>query len=119
VDPLYYTTRFIDGLCDDIKYVIIVQRPPNLDTACCLALLQEETIAAPVKEVKKYDSAFSRPYARGPLPLPRPPEAKSGAAPDDKSKAGPKGQSIEEKMPALTAYRMARGLCKKCGENGT
>jgi hypothetical protein len=119
VDPLYYTTRFIDGLRDDIKSVIIVQRPPNLDIVCCMALLQEETVVAPMKEVKKYDPAFSRPYARGPLPLPRPPEGKSGAAPDDKLKAGPKGQSIEEKMAALTAYCMAKGLCKKCGKNGT
>jgi hypothetical protein len=38
-DPLYYTTQFIDGLNDDIKYLISVQRPKDLDTACCLALL--------------------------------------------------------------------------------
>lgn len=41
-DPLYYTLRFIDGLCDDIKFVIVVQRPSDLDTVCALALLQEE-----------------------------------------------------------------------------
>lgn len=41
-DPLYYTLRFIDGLCDDIKFVILVQRPSDLDTAYALALLQEE-----------------------------------------------------------------------------
>jgi len=38
-DPLYYTQRFIDGLCDDIKVVILVQRPSTLDTACVLAQL--------------------------------------------------------------------------------
>jgi hypothetical protein len=32
VEPLYYTTRFIDGLDYD-------RRPKDLDTACCLALL--------------------------------------------------------------------------------
>jgi hypothetical protein len=39
VDPLFYTTKFIDGLLEDIRSVIVVQRPPNLDIVCCLALL--------------------------------------------------------------------------------
>lgn len=38
-DPLYYTVRFIDGLKHEIKTVIMVQRPPNLDAACALALV--------------------------------------------------------------------------------
>jgi hypothetical protein len=38
-DPLYYTLRFIDGLPDDIKSVVLVQRPADLDTACVLAAL--------------------------------------------------------------------------------
>jgi hypothetical protein len=47
-DPLYHTTRFVDGLKEDIKTVILVQRLRDLDTACCRALLQEEmTTAAP------------------------------------------------------------------------
>jgi hypothetical protein len=40
IDPLYYTTRFVDGLKDEIKQSIIVQCPKDLDIACCLALLQ-------------------------------------------------------------------------------
>jgi hypothetical protein len=36
---LSYTTRFIDGLRDDIRAIILVQRPLDLDTACTLALL--------------------------------------------------------------------------------
>lgn len=39
---LYYTLRLIDGLCDDIKSIVFVQRPQDLDTACVLAALQEE-----------------------------------------------------------------------------
>jgi len=38
-DALYFTTRFVDGLIDDIKSVIAVQRPSSFDTACSLALL--------------------------------------------------------------------------------
>lgn len=41
-DPLFFSTRFVDGLRDDIRAVVLVQRPSDLDTACTLALLQEE-----------------------------------------------------------------------------
>jgi hypothetical protein len=43
IDPVYYTIHFIDGLHDEIKHVILVQRSPNLDTACCLALFRRKT----------------------------------------------------------------------------
>jgi hypothetical protein len=38
-DPMFYTLRFIDGLRDDIKSIVLVQRPKDLDTACVLASL--------------------------------------------------------------------------------
>jgi hypothetical protein len=38
-DPLYYNTRFVDGLREDIKTIILVQWPRYLDTTCYLALL--------------------------------------------------------------------------------
>ena len=38
-DPLYYTQCFLDGLRDEIKDVLLVQRPSTLDTACVLAQL--------------------------------------------------------------------------------
>jgi hypothetical protein len=47
-DLLYYTTKFIDGLRSDIKSVVLIQRPRDLDTAYVLAQLQEE-----VAEVSK------------------------------------------------------------------
>jgi hypothetical protein len=43
-DHLAYTTRFVDGLRDDIRAIILVQRPKDLDSACTLALLQEEAV---------------------------------------------------------------------------
>jgi hypothetical protein len=42
VDPVYFVTRFIDGLKPELRAVLLVQRPQTLDTACTLALLQEE-----------------------------------------------------------------------------
>jgi hypothetical protein len=41
-DPLHYTMKFIDGLCDDLKASVLIQRPSDLDTAYVLAQLQEE-----------------------------------------------------------------------------
>jgi hypothetical protein len=38
-NPLYYTMRFVDGLHDDIKLMVMIQRPSTLDTACALAMV--------------------------------------------------------------------------------
>jgi hypothetical protein len=38
-NPLHYTTRFVDGLKEDIKIVVMIQRPSTLDTGCALALV--------------------------------------------------------------------------------
>jgi hypothetical protein len=74
-DPLYYTLRFIDGLREDIKSVVLVQRPHDLDTACVLAALQEEVgDSFRRRDYKKLESGFSsRNASKGPLPLPAPP----------------------------------------------
>jgi hypothetical protein len=40
--PYYFLTRFIEGLRQDIRAVVMIQRPADLDSACSLALLQEE-----------------------------------------------------------------------------
>jgi hypothetical protein len=99
-DPIYYTTRFIDGLSDDIKFLIAVQRPKDLDTACCLALLQEETTSSLGKPYKSANIGFSqKPFFRGALPLPRPPlQQKSDNITDDKSKTVGKIHSVEDKL---------------------
>jgi hypothetical protein len=47
---MFYTIRFIDGLRADIKAIVLVLRPKDLDTACTVAMLQEEACSvAPVK----------------------------------------------------------------------
>lgn len=38
-DLVALTTRFIDGLRDDIRRVVMVAHPTNLDAACTVALL--------------------------------------------------------------------------------
>jgi hypothetical protein len=43
-------------------------------------------------------------------------QAKSDNIPDDKNKSVSKTQSVEDKIEALAAYMMAKGLCRRCGE---
>ena len=73
-DPLYYTQRFIDGLHDEIKAVVLVQRPSTLDTACILAQLQEEAMGAIKRPYRRVDVLpGQKPAWPAPLPLPPPP----------------------------------------------
>jgi hypothetical protein len=122
-DNHYYTARFVDGLKDDIKSVVLVQRPCNLDTACCLSLLQEEADTARFHELKKVDYSF-RPkssVSAKPLPLPPPPAAIAKTYSGSAAIANPATKSASDaqaasKVVALTAYRMARGLYRYCAE---
>lgn len=75
-DPLAHTARFIDGLRDDIRRVILVARPPDLDTACTLALLQEEACdQGRRREFRPSEGSMFPKTAtiKGAFPLPSPP----------------------------------------------
>jgi len=118
-DPLYYTMHFIDGLKPDIRAVVLVQRPKDLDTAYSLAILQEEVSDSARRcEFKKPDSGFyPKSSTKGALPLPPPPSQDKQSTPvhpDEKKLC--EGKSVEDKLRALRAYRRAKGLCIKCAE---
>ena len=42
INPYYFLMRFVGGLRADLRAAVMVQRPPDLDAACALALVQEE-----------------------------------------------------------------------------
>ena len=42
IDHEIFLTTFVDGLKDDIKSVVMIQQPHDLETVVSLALLQEE-----------------------------------------------------------------------------
>lgn len=48
-DMMHYTTRFIDGLKSVVHIIVAVQRPPDLDSAYCIASVQEEVGAGDTK----------------------------------------------------------------------
>jgi len=122
IDPRHYTMKFIDGLRADIRSIVLLQRPKDLDTACLLASLQEEvTDPTRSKEVKKSSSPYLVSAVRGAHPLPPPPmydknkTSVSSSSENIPTTAKPH-QSESDKLAALKAYRRAMDLCFKCGE---
>lgn len=103
-DPLYYTMRFVDGLREEIKAVIMVQRPSTLDTACALALVQEEAL-----EVGRgvHGVTLSRQHSKMGVSSSGPPKW------DQPAQLKTTG-STDEKLASLRRFRRARGLCEKC-----
>ncbi|KAK3135672.1 hypothetical protein QOZ80_5BG0422000 [Eleusine coracana subsp. coracana] len=117
-DPLYYTMRFVDGLKEDIKSVVMVQRPSDLDTACALAIVQEEALESRRKEHRRYEPSFNRTVPKNYSPSTLPSQlAKSLTSGKTEAKGeSDRAGSSEEKFATLQAYRRARGLCDKCAE---
>ena len=117
-DPMFYTMRFIDGLKDHIRAAVALHRPPNWDTACVLAQLQEDLTAPRKPEVRKWDVASgAKPFTRTAMPLPPPPRIDKLPAPVEHKPAGEAGRSlsVDERWAALRSQRRAQGLCYRCG----
>ena len=116
-DPLYYTMRFIDGLRDDIKSVIMVQRPSDLDFACALALVQEE--AADSTRRRRFEPSFNRTAPKSsPVVFDKEKSEQilDGVSGDKKWGQSSRGSSSGDKLASLRSYRRARGLCDRCAE---
>lgn len=116
-NPLYYTTRSIDGLHPTIRFSILVQRPPDFDNACVLASLQEEAVGSFNKPDYRRPSSSvygskskSKPFGKSAYALPAPP------VPEDQRRSDHQSSTSFDKLEALKAYRMAKGLFKVCAE---
>jgi hypothetical protein len=59
VNPLYYAMCFVDGLHDDIKSMVMIQRSATLDSVCALALVQEEALESGKKKDYRRSESFS------------------------------------------------------------
>lgn len=106
----------------DIKSVVLVQRPCNLDTACYLALLQEEADTTKRPELKKVDYSFKPKSSITATPLPLPPPSIVGKTSSGSvAIANPATRNAFDaqaasKVAALTAYKMAQELCRYCAK---
>lgn len=107
--------RFIDGLKDDIRAVVIIQRPHNLDSASSIALLQEETIRdVPRREFRKHEHNTSFKYS-GRHGYQHHQKADPSSTTAKKNSELMKHSHSEDKAATLMNYRKAKGLCYKCG----
>jgi hypothetical protein len=114
-DPLYYTTRFFDGLRPDIKVVIMVQRPSNLDSACALALVKEEALESTIRHrVEPISNRMAWPHM---IVAPDHGRADGVYTESDKNtRDNRRLGSSADRVVSLKSYRRARGLCDRCAE---
>jgi hypothetical protein len=88
-DEVYFVTRFLVGLKDEIRTPITLHRPRHIATASALALLQEEELQA--SKPKSFGWVFIK-------------------ATNKQSKS-----EQEDKLASLKQYRRKNSLCFKCG----
>jgi hypothetical protein len=120
-NPLYYTMQFVDGLRDDIKLMVMIQRLSTLDTACALTMVQEEAVdSSKKKEGWRFEPLFNWSAHKHAYPLPVLPVIdKQGGTrvSEDRHAAEPtRVNSTDDKICALKQYRRSRGLCDRCTE---
>ncbi|XP_062187935.1 uncharacterized protein LOC133891241 [Phragmites australis] len=110
------TNRFIDGLKEEVRAVVLIQRPHDLDTASSVALLQEEILSGSTRrDMRKNDgNIFIRGLNRSSAaPLSK--SSQQNIIEEKKMMENPKNRIEDEKLSALKSYRKAKGLCFKCG----
>jgi hypothetical protein len=112
-DPLYYTMKFVDGLRDDIKAVVMLQRPKDFDTAAVLAQLQEEAGELMRKRDHRRGPTSFTPSSFGSTVQSQQPTAKDykssypGKLDDKKSVAPSTSASNDTRLTSLYDYRKA------------
>jgi len=108
--------KFIDGLRADIRSIVLLQRPKDLDTACLLASLQEEvTDPTRSKEVKK-SSPYLVSAVRGAHPLTPPPIYIWGGSLPPRARRQAPCRQLERRQGAAAQWGAAgslQGLLRK------
>lgn len=136
-DPELFPSRFVDGLKDEIRVVVLVHQPKDLAAAVSLALLQEEAWEIWKKrEPRRADSlAFTKttyrampswagagdrtgptmPSPAGGVTVPRSPAMVEDKRGQEAARESPAARG-EDRTSALKSFRRSRGLCFICGE---
>jgi hypothetical protein len=115
-DMQTFTTRFVDGLRPDIRIVMAMQRPPNLDIAYSLALLQEE-VAEPVKAYEYPWHAVVQGYKNNyrNVGFQHRPQQATWVIEQAPAAAQPP-TTTTDKLSELWQFQRAQGLCDRCAE---
>ncbi|XP_073365920.1 uncharacterized protein [Aegilops tauschii subsp. strangulata] len=122
VHPLYFLTRFVEGLRDDIRAVVLIQRPVDLEAAGSLALLQEELTEGLRRDrpcrLESMPPRITKMTAVLPAATTLPRGGGLAGAEDRRALEAARPSQDADKVAALRAYRRAKGLCFTCGERG-
>jgi hypothetical protein len=115
-NPLYYTMKFVDGLRDEIKAVVMLQRPPDVDTVVVLAQLQEEAGTLVKKRQSQWqDSSMAMKHYNkifvALAPTARDVKGNSGTGEDKNTPS----TSFDDRLTSLYAYRKARVYATNVG----
>jgi hypothetical protein len=109
--------RFIDGLAPEIRSIVFIHRPLDLDTAVSLALLQEELVqplVSPSSSRMNHSSTHKAVHRQFNTTSSPPAAVGQGMLKQTSPDLRKPGQD-DCKVAALMAYRKAKGLCYKCG----
>lgn len=99
---VYFITRFLAGLKEEIRAPIALQRPRDVDTTSALGLLQKEELVA--AKNKPFGRAFLKGANKAPDKLGMEKQAMKFQKPD-----------ADDKLATLKQYHCKNGLCFKCG----
>ena len=111
------TNRFLDGLKKDVRAVVMMHRPQDLDTASSLAFLQEK--ASQDQPIRRSDlGSYSKRNNQDSVKAPFATTPNFARVVEEKKPPdlGKPRQIGEDKLTALKNYRRSKGLCFKCGE---
>lgn len=125
-DPALFHSRYVDGLKDEIRVVVTVHNPKDLDTAISLAYLQEDALEIlKRREPRRSDNGNGgRSHLRGAMPLPPPPGRPPPTVSFPEEHRGaiaelPRGTpSIDDRINTLRSYRRARGCVISAARSG-
>jgi hypothetical protein len=117
------TARFVYGLKDEVRAMVAMQRPNNLDTTCSLALLHEDVWTGRREDKRIKNHGMSKGYQKNSLVAGNlVPMASHRGLPQNDERRRTNSSSYkakDSKLAALKAYRRAKGLCFKCVKGGT
>lgn len=121
LDSILLTNIFVDGLRHDIRAVVMIHKPIDLDAASSLALLQEELTSDGVKRDFKRNEVF--PAFKSPVKQASSSQVQQAfvkdlvySSPEEKKHVESlRATTMEEKLAAIKAFRRAKGPCYKCG----
>lgn len=115
--PVYFVTKFVEGLKSEIRIVVLVQRPPDLDSACAVALLQEEALeGVKISQYKKLDISVPIRSNRSSGVFHSTTPQKQLSPQSEDRRGTESATARDDKLASLKSYRRSKGLCFVCGE---